>query len=170
MLDRWTITLKLSTKVAELTKIIAPSVAACGVALWGIEFLPQGRRSLLRIYIETLAENRETQQITIDDCAAVTHQVSGALEVHDPIAGEYVLEVSSPGLDRAFFSAEQMHAYIGQTIDLRLIHAVEDKTGKRRKVKGRLDSINDKQLQLTNEEATYQIDLNNIDKANLVYQ
>lgn len=63
-----------------------------------------------------------------------------------------------------------MHAYTGQNIDLRLIHAVEDKTGKRRKVSGKLDSIDDKQLQLTNEEATYQIDLNNIDKANLVYQ
>ena len=45
--------MKLSTKVAELTNIIAPAVAACDVSLWGIEFAPQGRRSLLRIYIET---------------------------------------------------------------------------------------------------------------------
>ncbi len=46
--------MKLSTKVAELTNIIAPAVAACDVSLWGIEFAPQGRRSLLRIYIEAL--------------------------------------------------------------------------------------------------------------------
>lgn len=166
--------MKLSTKVAELTKIIAPAVAACDVELWGVEFAPQGRRSMLRIYIEASAQNKaNNQQVTIDDCAAVNHQVSGVLEVHDPIAGEYVLEVSSPGLDRSFFTAEQMHDYIGQTINLRLIHAIDDvdnKAGKRRKVAGKLDSIDDKQLQLTNEEATYQIDLNNIDKANLVYQ
>ena len=44
--------MKLSTKVAELTTIIEPAVAACDVSLWGIEFTPQGNRSLLRIYIE----------------------------------------------------------------------------------------------------------------------
>ena len=96
--------MKLSTKVAELTNIIAPAVAACDVALWGIEFAPQGRRSLLRIYIEALPEEQaQDKHVTIEDCAAVNHQVSGILEVHDPIAGEYILEVSSPGFDRAFF-------------------------------------------------------------------
>jgi ribosome maturation factor RimP len=98
--------MKLSTKVAELTQIIEPAVTACDVSLWGIEFVPQGRRSLLRIYIEALPEDRaEGKQVTIEDCAAVTHQVGGVLDLHDPIAGEYLLEVSSPGLDRAFFSA-----------------------------------------------------------------
>ena len=50
--------MKLSTKVAELTNI-APAVTACDVALWGIEFAPQGRRSLLRIYIEALQEQAQ---------------------------------------------------------------------------------------------------------------
>ena len=50
--------MKLSTKVTELTNIIAPAVAACDVALWGIEFAPQGNRSLLRIYIEALPEEQ----------------------------------------------------------------------------------------------------------------
>ncbi|HBI48649.1 MAG TPA: ribosome assembly cofactor RimP, partial [Moraxellaceae bacterium] len=50
--------MKLSTKVAELTQIIEPAVTACDVSLWGIEFVPQGRRSLLRIYIEALPEDR----------------------------------------------------------------------------------------------------------------
>lgn len=87
--------MKLSNKVTQLTDIIAPAVAACDVALWGVEFLPQGGRSLLRIYIESLPEDKAAdKQVTIENCAAVTHQVSGVLEVHDPIAGEYVLEVS----------------------------------------------------------------------------
>ena len=164
--------MKLSTKVAELTQIIEPAVTACDVSLWGIEFVPQGRRSLLRIYIEALPEDRAAgKQVTIEDCAAVTHQVSGVLDVHDPIAGEYLLEVSSPGLDRSFFAAEQLHDYIGQTLSLRLIHPIGDGSQKRRKLTGKLVSIDDNQLviQIENDEQI-QVTLDNIDKANLVYQ
>ena len=58
--------MKLSTKVAELTQIIEPAVTACDVSLWGIEFVPQGRRSLLRIYIEALPEDRaEGKQVLL---------------------------------------------------------------------------------------------------------
>ncbi|MGM8886308.1 ribosome maturation factor RimP [Psychrobacter sp. 1U2] len=164
--------MKLSTKVAELTTIIAPAVAACDVALWGIEFTPQGNRSLLRIYIEALPEEQaQDKHVTIEDCAAVNHQVSGVLEVHDPIAGEFVLEVSSPGFDRAFFSDEQMRDYIGQTISLRLISAIGQGDKKRRKATGKLDSMSDSSLQLTTSDGErFEIALSNIDKANLIYE
>ena len=164
--------MKLSTKVAELTQIIEPAVTACDVSLWGIEFVPQGRRSLLRIYIEALPEDREAgKQVTIEDCAAVTHQVGGVLDLHDPIAGEYLLEVSSPGLDRSFFSAEQLHDYLGQTISLRLIHAIGQGAEKRRKVTGELLTIDAQQLTVnTDGQQAITIALDNIDKANLVYQ
>lgn len=142
------------------------------MSLWGIEFVPQGRRSLLRIYIEALPQDRaEGKQVTIEDCASVTHQVSGVLDVHDPIAGEYLLEVSSPGLDRSFFSAEQLHDYVNEIISLRLIHAIGEGGEKRRKVTGTLLSIDDKQLTILAEnQQTFTILLDNIDKANLVYQ
>ena len=164
--------MKLSTKVAELTTIIAPAVAACDVALWGVEFVPQGRRSLLRIYIESLPEEKaQDKQVTIEDCAAVNHQVSGILEVHDPIAGEYILEVSSPGFDRAFFSDDQMLDYIGQTVSLRLIQAIGQGDQKRRKVTGKLDHMNAETLQLTAADGEqFDVALSNIDKANLVYE
>ncbi|WP_367104894.1 ribosome maturation factor RimP [uncultured Psychrobacter sp.] len=163
--------MKLSTKVTELTNIIEPAVAACDVALWGIEFVPQGRRSLLRIYIESLPEEQaQDKQVTIEDCAAVNHQVSGVLEVHDPIAGEYVLEVSSPGFDRAFFSEEQMRDYIGQTVSLRLIQAIGQGDKKRRKVTGILDSMSDTALQITaTDDEIFEIAFSNIDKANLIF-
>lgn len=164
--------MKLSNKVAQLTDIIAPAVAACDVALWGVEFLPQGGRSLLRIYIESLPEDKAAhKQVTIEDCAAVTHQVSGVLEVHDPIAGEYVLEVSSPGLDRPFFTTEQMSDYVGETISLRLIKAIDGGSVKRRKVTGKLEQLDDKLLTVVSDEGErFMIELNNIDKANLIYQ
>lgn len=164
--------MKLSTKVAELTQIIEPAVTACDVSLWGIEFLPQGRKSLLRIYIETSPEDRANgRQVTIEDCAAVTHQVGGVLDVHDPIAGEYMLEVSSPGLDRSFFSAEQLPDYIGETISFRLINAINEAGEKRRKVTGKLIQIDDKRLRVELDSQTQiSLELSNIDKANLIYQ
>ncbi len=164
--------MKLSTKVAELTNIIAPAVAACDVALWGIEFAPQGRRSLLRIYIESLPEEKaQDKQVTIEDCAAVNHQVSGILEVHDPIAGEYILEVSSPGFDRVFFSDEQMLDYVGHTVSLRLIQAIGQGDKKRRKVTGKLDGMDSTTLKLTATDGEqFEIALSNIDKANLVFE
>ncbi len=164
--------MKLSTKVEELTNIIAPAVAACDVALWGIEFVPQGRRSLLRIYIESLPEEQaQDKHVTIEDCAAVNHQVSGILEVHDPIAGEYILEVSSPGFDRAFFSEEQMRDYIGQMVSLRLIQAIGQGDKKRRKVTGNLDSMGTTSLNLTaTDNEQFEIAFSNIDKANLVFE
>lgn len=164
--------MKLSTKVAELTEIIEPAVLACDVELWGIEFMPQGRKSLLRIYIESLPEQRAAgQHITIEDCTAVNHQVSGVLDVHDPIAGEYILEVSSPGFDRPLFSPEQLMAYVGQTVNLRLIHAIGTGDSKRRKVQGLLESLIDGGIRIkTNDQLVFDILFENIDKANLIYQ
>lgn len=163
--------MKLSTKVAELTQIIEPAVTACDVSLWGIEFVPQGRKSLLRIYIEALPEDKaDGKQVTIEDCATVTHQVGGVLDVHDPIAGEYMLEVSSPGLDRSFFSAEQLHDYVGQMVSVRLIHAIGQGSQKRRKLTGELVSIDDNTLVLNENNEAVSVMLDNIDKANLVYQ
>lgn len=105
----------------------------------GIEFLPQGKRSLLRIYIDkpvdenaapVVNEDGEEEQgrgIGVQDCVRVTQQVGAILDVHDPISGEYSLEVSSPGWDRPFFQLEQMAHYIGQTVALRLISAVDNR-------------------------------------------
>ncbi|WP_284108800.1 ribosome maturation factor RimP [Acinetobacter pittii] len=173
--------MKLSNKSQALHDLIVPAVEVCGVDLWGIEFLPQGKRSLLRIYIDkAVSEDAEPvinedgevelgRGIGVQDCVRVTQQVGAMLDVHDPISGEYSLEVSSPGWDRPFFQLEQLQGYIGQQIALRLIAAVEN----RRKFQAKLIAVD-----LENEEIQVEvdgkhvlvIDSNNIDKANLIYQ
>lgn len=164
--------MKPSSKIAELTELIAPAVAACGVDLWGIEFMPQGRKSLLRIYIETLPEARANgEHVTIEDCSAVNHQVSGVLDVHDPIAGEYVLEVSSPGFDRPLFSREQVAEYVGEIVNLRLIHAIGTGDVKRRKVVGRLVEVGtDTMKVVTEDKLEFDVAFDSVDKAHLVYE
>ncbi|MGM8888417.1 ribosome assembly cofactor RimP, partial [Psychrobacter sp. 1U2] len=58
--------MKLSTKVEELTNIIAPAVAACDVAFWGVEFVPQGHRSFLCLSLESLPEKQaQNKQVTL---------------------------------------------------------------------------------------------------------
>jgi len=173
--------MKLSNKTQALQDLIAPAVEACDVNLWGIEFLPQGKRSLLRIYIDkpvdenaapAVNEDREEEQgrgIGVQDCVRVTQQVGAILDVHDPISGEYSLEVSSPGWDRPFFQLEQMAHYIGQTVALRLISAVDN----RRKFQAKLVAVDleNEMIQVEVEkQQILDIDSHNIDKANLVYQ
>jgi ribosome maturation factor RimP len=173
--------MKLSNKSQALYDLIAPAVAACGVDLWGIEFLPQGKRSLLRIFIDkpidesaepVLNEEGEVEQgrgIGVEDCVRVTQQVGAMLDVHDPISGEYALEVSSPGWDRPFFQLSQMSGYIGHQVALRLIAAVEN----RRKFQAKLLSVDleNEMIQVeVDAKHMLEIDSNNIDKANLVYQ
>ena len=173
--------MKLTSKTQALQDLIAPAVQACNVDLWGIEFNPQGKRSLLRIYIDkdinensapVLDENGELVQgrgIGVQDCVRVTQQVGAMMDVHDPISGEYALEVSSPGWDRPFFELKQMQAYIGQQVALRLIAAVEN----RRKFQAKLVSVDLEneyiQVEVENQQVL-EIDSGNMDKANLIYQ
>lgn len=173
--------MKLSNKSQTLHDLISPAVEACNVNLWGIEFIPQGKRSLLRIYIDkpvddheepTLNEEGEVELgrgIGVEDCVRVTQQVGAILDVHDPISGEYALEVSSPGWDRPFFQLAQMSAYIGQIIALRLITAVEN----RRKFQAKLMAVDlEKESIRVQVDGQYEFDIDshNIDKANLIYQ
>lgn len=174
--------MKQPAKTQALHDLIAPAVAACNVQLWGVEFLQQGRRSLLRVYIDkdsasddaaivpaedaVAGDNSQGRGVDVNDCARVTHQVSGILDVHDPISGEYALEVSSPGWDRPFFSLDQMRTYIGQTVALRLISPVDQ----RRKLSGILQSMTEDAIVLAVDDKLLDIESDNIDKANLVYQ
>ncbi|MBJ9953391.1 MULTISPECIES: ribosome maturation factor RimP [Acinetobacter] len=173
--------MKLSNKTQALQDLITPAVQACDVELWGIEFIPQGKRSLLRIYIDkdvdenaepTLNEDGELELgrgIGVQDCVRVTQQVGAILDVHDPISGEYALEVSSPGWDRPFFQLAQLEKYIGQQVALRLIAAVEN----RRKFQAKLVAVDleNEMIQVEVEkQQVLEIDSNNIDKANLIFQ
>lgn len=149
----------MSGKASQLHQMFEPAVKAMGYELWGIEHLSQGRHSMLRIYIDS--ENG----ITVDDCARVSHQLSGILDVEDPITGEYTLEVSSPGMDRPLFSMEQFRAYVGSDVNLRLRSAFEG----RRKFSGQLTAVEDDDvIVVAVDEHEYLLPYELIEKANVV--
>ena len=105
----------------RLTDIIRPAVEALEFELWGVEFIRAGKFSTLRVYID------HPEGISVDNCADVSYQVSSLLDVEDPINVEYNLEVSSPGMERPFFNAQQMQPYINETVAFELVAAQKTK-------------------------------------------
>ena len=145
----------MATKDRQLEEMLAPTVVALGFTLWGIEYVSQGRHSVLRVYIE------RDSGITADDCAAVSTQVSAILDVEDPISGEYTLEVSSPGMDRRLFSLEQYRAYVGEVVDLQLRSPFDG----RRKFKGVLTGIEGGDVVVRIDDHEFLLPYDGIDKA-----
>jgi len=119
-----------------LSKLIEPMVQALGCELWGIEKLQQGRQVVLKIYIESAIG------INVDDCARVSRQVSAMLDVEDPIPGEYLLEVSSPGVERRLFKPEHFNVCKGEKVQITLRQAFDG----RRKFKGLLCGLEDEEV------------------------
>jgi len=88
--------------------VIGPAVEALGYELLGVELSGGGGQARLCVYVDS------PEGITVTDCERVSHQVSGVLDVEDPIRGHYVLEVSSPGLDRPLFTLAHFQRYVGE--------------------------------------------------------
>lgn len=123
----------MSAKLKQLEDILRPVVEALEYEFWGLEYLPQGRHSVLRVFID------HADGIGVDDCAKVSHQISGVLDVEDPIQNEYDLEVSSPGLDRPLFQLDHYARFVGHQVALRLQAPFEG----RRKYQGIIKGVED---------------------------
>lgn len=147
-------------KDQQLQELVAPAVAALGFELWGVEYITRGREVLLRIYID------HPEGIDVEDCSAVSRQVSALLDVEDPITGEYTLEVSSPGMDRPLFTLDQFVRYRGEQVKLRLRVPYEG----RRNFSGRLNGVEGDEVMLVVGEEEYLLPIELIDKAHVVPQ
>jgi len=149
----------VNSSVTLVTELIDTTIQALGLNLWGVELLQQGKYSLLRIYIE-----RE-EGVTIEDCEKVSRQVGALLDVEDPIAGEYTLEVSSPGMDRPLFSIGHYSKYVGSEVDLKLRRPTDG----RRKFKGQIIKVSGGIVGLLVEGSKYNLEFSDIEKANIVF-
>ncbi|MDG2364997.1 MAG: ribosome maturation factor RimP [Methylococcaceae bacterium] len=142
----------------HLIELIEPIVEGMGYECVGIEFNPHPTNGLLRIYID--AESG----VVLDDCTRVSRQVSGVLDVEDPIKTVYQLEVSSPGAERPLFKVEHFQRFIGQKVQVNLFVPIE----KRRNVIGFITSVNDAVIVIDEEDQQFEIPFKSISKANLV--
>ena len=107
-------------KVIDVTaELAAPIVAEQGCILWDVEYVREAGMWFLRIYID------KEGGISITDCENVSRPLSDALDIADPIEGNYTLEVSSAGADRVLKREEHFAAFIGSQIELKLYRALE---------------------------------------------
>lgn len=107
---------KLELKIFEIAKPIA---AENDCYIYDLEYIKEGKSRVLRIYAD-----KESGGISLDECEAISRKISEVLDKSDPISENYMLEVSSPGIERRLRNPEHFEKYIGETIDIGLYQAI----------------------------------------------
>ena len=149
----------MSGKAEEIQALLAPTVASLGLELLGVEFVPSSNSALLRLYIDV-----EGRHVGIEDCEAASREVAALLDLEDPIASEYTLEVSSPGIDRPLFTIAQFARYIGEEAKITLRLPQDG----RRRLLGRIVRVDGSNVVIAEDKAEYVVAQDNIEKARLV--
>ena len=146
----------MTPKQQQLIELLGPSVTALDLELWAIEIIGRANRSTLRLVID-----HPDRLVTVDDCEAVSRQVSRILDVEDPLPERYTLEVSSPGVDRLLFHPDHYQPYVGEMVDIRLRLPVEG----RRRFKGVLSSADAEMVVVTFDDLEFNLPFRSIDRA-----
>lgn len=143
----------------EFEKIVKPVVEEIGYELYDILYVKEGADWYLRLFIDN------EKGIDLDDCEKVSNLVSEKLDEVDPIETPYVLEVSSCGLERHLRSTKHFETAVGKEIELKFFKAIE----KKKSLTGVLESIEDNNIKLKTEDKEYNINLDDISSAKILY-
>jgi len=150
----------MTGKSEEIVALLSPTVQALGMELLGIEYAASGGSALLRLYIDVA-----DRPVNVEDCEAVSREVSAVLDVEDPIASNYTLEVSSPGIDRPLFTLAHFARFAGEQAKVTLRLPQDG----RRRVQGTITAAQDGRVTLALEKGEpFVVAMDNIDKARLV--
>ncbi|MEM7764675.1 MAG: ribosome maturation factor RimP [Pseudomonadota bacterium] len=141
-----------------LETLLLPVLEGMGYELVDLEYQGAGKGAVLRVYIDG------PDGITLDDCAAVSQQISAVLDVEDPIPGEYNLEISSPGVDRPLKRPAHYEKYTGEQIKVKMQKGYPG----RLRLKGTLKGLNDGQVLLEVGDEQHTLPLQKIESARLV--
>lgn len=154
----------MSDKASQIAALLAPTVRSLGLELLGVEYLPAPGGATLRLYIDVPEPEQSQRSVGIDDCEAVSREVSAQLDVEDPISGNYTLEVSSPGLDRPLFTPAQFARYRGQAAKLSLKLPQDG----RRRLQAEIGAVGEGAVTMLLDGAEFIVAFDNIEKARLV--
>ncbi|WP_462323461.1 ribosome maturation factor RimP [Desulfoplanes sp.] len=146
----------------QLADLLLPLCREQGVDLWGIEpALASPKHKVVRIFIDA------PEGVDVDQCATFSRHAEVLLDVEDIIPGRYTLEVSSPGLDRTFFSPDQLGPYLGNQVAFTL-HSPRNG---RKKFNGKLASCEEGSFTLVLEDGSEHVfRWDEIRKAGLVFR
>lgn len=119
------------SRVAETVRsLITPTADELGYFLWDVEYVKEGADMILRVTIDS------SEGITIDDCERMTRAIDPILDEADPIEDSYLLEVSSPGIERDLTRPEHFDMCKGEEVELRLFAPVDGSKSWRGVLKG----------------------------------
>jgi ribosome maturation factor RimP len=142
----------------RLTAIIEPVVTEYGCELVEIQLVQRKANALVRVLVD------KRGGVTIDDCAAVSHQVSFLLEASDPLEGRYTLEVSSPGLDRPLVTPADFRRKVGETVRLYFQNTIGT-----RERSGEIVQVDDQTLTLMTGDGEERYPLGDIVKGKIIF-
>lgn len=143
----------------ELATMIEPTIVGLGYELADIEVKLNERDGIVRIFIDKLPDG-----VGMEDCEAVSRQVSALLDVEDPIPGDYTLEVSSPGLDRRLTKLEHYERFLEEVVRIKLRFPQDG----RRNFRGTLKAANTENINVEVDGEMFELPLATIESARLV--
>ncbi len=142
----------------ELTKLLEPAIEQLGFELSDLEVKLGGRDGIIRLFID------KADGVGLEDCETVSRQVSALLDVEDPVPGHYVLEVSSPGLDRRLTKLEHFQRFIGEDIQVKLRFPIAG----RRNFRGALRAADGKNIDVEVDGESHRLSIATIQSARLI--
>ncbi|TNE67125.1 MAG: ribosome maturation factor RimP [Alphaproteobacteria bacterium] len=148
----------MSEPANQIAAIIEKTVEALGFELVRVTY-GGGRKPTLQIMAQ-----RPDGTMSVDDCATLSREVSLILDVEDPLPGEYLLEVSSPGIDRPLTRPKDFERWLGFEAKIELGMQIDG----RRRFRGRLVSYEGDKLTLDTDEGSVTVDYDDIAKAKLI--
>ena len=147
-------------KTAEIARLVEPTLNGMGYELVRVQFGGGDRRPALQI----MAERVDRRAMAVEDCAEISRVLSALLDVEDPVQGAYMLEVSSPGIDRPLLRPADYERFAGFEARLELRQPVDG----RRRFRGRLAGIENGCVRVVEPAGEFRLPLANISKAKLV--
>lgn len=141
----------------QVVEVVEPVVTGLGYELVGAEFGQAENGTTLRVYID------KPEGIVMEDCAAVSRQLNAVLDVEDTIKSAYLLEVSSPGVDRPLFTEAQFAAQVGEEVRVRMADGV----GGRRNFKGELVAVKAGIATVEVDGIDYELDIADVEQAHI---
>lgn len=152
--------MKASPLEQRIEETLAPSLESMGYRIVQVKLQENARSRVLSI----LAERRDGQGMTVDDCADISGRASAILDVEDPIQGAYQLEVASPGIDRPLTSAEDFSRFAGHEAKLEAMLPVQG----RKRWRGEIAGVENDEVKILVDGVEWRIALSNLRAAKLV--
>jgi len=148
----------LRRDLTHLWELFEPVVNGMGFDLIEIEHFPNPKHGVLRLYID------KPEGVVIEDCSAVSHQVSALIDVEEPVSGQFNLEVSSPGLDRPLRRLKDFQRFVGSQVKIKTVMPLDGQ----RNFKGRLLQADEEVLVIETDTEELSLPMNAIEKARIV--